>query len=143
MSRNSYDLSHYAHVMGRLGRLQTITCLPVLPGDSVEMNISGLIRFTPMRRETVQETQVDICAFYVPSRHVYPTLPTMLREGYDTSTTLTGVALTLEQRSSPYLGAPEFPATMPRHVIENYERIWDQYYRIPFLPSAADRKSVV
>ena len=112
--RNTYSLSGFSHRIGKLGRLQSlIQPIPVIAGDSFEINMEGLLRLTPMRREIVQEVQVDVCAFYVRHRHVYSTWEQFAREGYDTSVSLPTLAIALAARPSLYMGVAEIPATAP------------------------------
>lgn len=142
--RNTYSLSHYSHRLGKLGRLQSlIQPMPVLPGDSFEINMEGIMRLTPMRREIVQEVQVDVCVFYVKHRHVYSSWEQMIREGYDTAVSLPTVAIALAGRNSIYMGPAEIPANTPTWLIEGYQRIWDRFYRVPHLPSDANYQTVV
>ena len=39
-SRNSFDLSHFCFQAGKIGRLQTLSVIPTLPGDSISININ-------------------------------------------------------------------------------------------------------
>jgi len=129
--------------MGKMGRLQTLSMIPVLPGDSFDIDMEGIIRLTPMRREIVQECQVDICAFFVPHRHVYGAQwLQMVREGYDTTVTLPTVAIAAAGQNSYYLGTAGLPVNAPTWLIEGYQRIWDQYYRVPHQPSDANFQQV-
>ena len=43
-SRNSFDLSHFCFQAGKIGRLQTLSVIPTLPGDSISININGNTR---------------------------------------------------------------------------------------------------
>jgi Capsid protein (F protein). len=142
MNRETYDLSHYAHLAGKLGRLQTITVHPVVAGDSLEISASGIIRLAPLRKEVVSESQVDICAFYVPHRHIYDDWNTYIQVGrqpIDGGVALTdnAFATSAGARDLSYLTLDYAAATIPRYVIQGYNQIWDRYFRVPSLPRDA------
>lgn len=136
--RVPYDLSHYSHVCGKIGRLQTISVIPTVAGDSFEIDLDGIVRLSPFRKEVVSETQVDLLAFYVPHRHVYgDTFVQMVRQGHDEAVTLPSFSLNAGERDACYIGYSDAPASIPLWVIEGYNRIWDRYFRVPsFDPDA-------
>ena len=69
--RCSYDLSHFSFLTGRIGRLQTLSVMPVVAGDSFELMLEGVFRLSPLRRQLVMDCRVDLMAFYIPHRHIY------------------------------------------------------------------------
>ena len=71
-NRNSFDLSHFCFQAGKIGRLQTLSVIPTLPGDSISININGNTRLAGLRRSLITDASMDLFAFYVPHRHVYP-----------------------------------------------------------------------
>jgi len=137
--RNQYDLSSKAMVTGHIGRLQTLQIYPVVADDSFELEASGIIRLSPLRREVVSEWQIDVHGFFVPHRHIYGSAwALMLKEGVDSPATgITPYSIAAASRNAPYLGVPALAATTPKWLIDGYNWIWDQYYRIPYQPSDA------
>lgn len=133
MSRNLIDLTHLAHISGQIGRLQTISVIPVIPGDSVSINIDGIFRLAPTRKEIVAECQIDICAFFVPHRHVWPAeWKFVVTEGLQTSTALTaGPAVASGKRDCFYLGIKECGATVNRALVAGYNGIYQRYFAVP------------
>lgn len=131
--RNLYNLSHLAHLSGHIGRLQTISVIPVVPGDSLDININGIFRLAPFRKEIVAECQIDICAFYVPHRHVWPTeWPEIVRSGLQSLTNLTnGPAVAATDRDPFFLGIKECGATVNRALIYGYNEIYRRYFAVP------------
>ena len=131
--RNTYNLSHLAHIVGHIGRLQTISVIPVIPGDSLEINIDGIFRLAPFRKEIVSECQIDICAFYVPHRHVWPSeWPEIVRTGAQSLTNLTnGPAVAATDRDPFFLGIKECGATVNRALIYGYNEIFRRYFAVP------------
>ena len=43
-NRNQFDLSHFCFQSGAIGRLQVLSVIPTLPGDSISISISGNTR---------------------------------------------------------------------------------------------------
>src|SRR5256884_254820 len=66
-----HDLSHLGFLAGQIGRLITISTIPVISCDSFEMDAVGALRLSPLRRGLAIDSTVDIFTFYVPHRHVY------------------------------------------------------------------------
>lgn len=140
IERNPFDLSHFIHTCGKIGRVQTLAYYPTVPGDSLEISLDGMIRMAPLRKEVVQESQVDICAFWVPNRHVYPDWPTIVQDGLDGDKLagLPTLALPANARNPCYLLQPYAPASLPALLHQGYNMIWERYYRVPSLNKSAD-----
>ena len=71
MKRYPTDLSHYAFQCGDIGKLQTISCIPVMAGDSISLDFEGVFRLSPLRRNLVVDCCVEIFGFYDKHRHTY------------------------------------------------------------------------
>src|SRR5258708_5192932 len=69
--RMPHDLSHLGFLAGQIGRLITISTIPVIAGYSFEMDAVGALRLSPLRRGLAIDSTVDIFTFYVPHRQVY------------------------------------------------------------------------
>src|SRR5271165_7682380 len=69
--RMPHDLSHLGFLAGQIGRLITISTIPVIAGYSFEMDGVGALRLSPLRRGLAIDCTVDIFTFYVPHRHVH------------------------------------------------------------------------
>ena len=65
-------LSHFCFQAGKIGRLQTLSVIPTLPGDSISISVNGNTRLAGLRRSLITDAAMDLFAFYVPHRHVYP-----------------------------------------------------------------------
>lgn len=137
--RNPFDLGHYVHTCGKIGRLQTLAIIPTVAGDSFEMNMAGDIRFAALRKEVVQEAQVDVFAFYIPHRHIYgDDWNTLVQQGIEANlTSLPTISLPSGARDASYLHMPYGPASVPAYLIRGYNQIWDRYFRVPSLPRDA------
>jgi len=131
--RNRYNLSFLAHLVGQIGRIQTIGVIPVIPGDSISVNIDGIFRLATTRKEIVSECQVDICAFFVKHRHVWPDeWPHIVTEGLQATNDLTaGPNADADSRDPFYLGIRTCGATVNRALVHGYNAIYQRYFAVP------------
>jgi len=131
MERNYYDLTHYSATVGKIGRLQTLSCVPVVAGDSMEVNMTAAARLSPLRRQLSLDSKVDVMTFFVPHRHVYgDAWKTLMTEGMAGSTSLPAVTCFANDGFTPYVGTSVGP-NLPLHMPAGYAKIWNQYFRIP------------
>lgn len=130
--RSRHDLSHLIFQAGRIGRLQTLSCVPCLPGDGVELDLVGALRLSPLRRGMAVDSVVDICTFYVPHRHIFgQTWIDFIEQGWDESQTLATETTPASGLSS--VGAGRVPASfsLTKWYGEGYRQIYNNYYRPP------------
>ena len=69
--------------------MQTITCIPVLPGDSLEMLLYSQVRLAALRQPLSVDAEVMVFGTYNKLRWSYSNFKTFIEEGVDTSETLT------------------------------------------------------
>ena len=129
--RYSYDLGHYSFQSGVIGSLMTMSTIPVIAGDSISINLQGILRLSPLRRNLTVDARVDLFGFYVPYRHIYgDDWITFMKEGVDEAITFptsdAGTATVIPS----YLGAP-YRNLIPRWLPAGYNRIWNRYFRHP------------
>lgn len=130
--RNKYDLSFLAHLSGHIGRIQTEAVIPVEAGCSLEIDIDGITRLAPNRKEIVSECQVDTCAFFVPHRVVYgQDWVDFVDAGPDESKTFTGYPIPAQYRFADYLTLPTVGASINKALLQGYNRIHYNYYSVP------------
>lgn len=140
-SREKIDLSHLTFVTGQIGRLQTLSVVPVLPGDGAEFDVVGAIRLSPLRRGLAVDSVVDIVSFYVPHRHIYgDDWNTFIEEGYDETVTL-GTETVNAVSITSCLAQSRLPgsAVIPKYLPEGYRQIWNRYFRPPTTVSEDNR----
>ena len=135
-TRCLYDLSHFSFLTGRIGRLQTLSVLPVVAGDSFEVMLEGVFRLSPLRRQLVMDCRVDLMAFYIPHRHIYgDTWVNFIKQGVDET-----INLPTDNFSNSDFGCLGFNVdvdkhatfnTIPRWLSRGYMRIWERYFRHP------------
>ena len=127
--RFRYDLSHYSFQTGRLGSLMTLSNIPIIAGDAIEVELNGVFRLAPLRRNLTVDCRVDLFAFYVPYRHIYgDNWIDFLKQGLDES--ITFATVNSGTTVQPYLGSPYF-GELPLWLVAGYNRIWNRYFRHP------------
>lgn len=127
--RYPYDLSHYSFMSGRIGHLMTLSCIPVIAGDSITLSVNGAIRLSPLRRDLVLDAQCDLFAFYIPHRHIYgDNWQIFIQDGVDEQRDLATITLTAPVQ---YLGYNNVNGVVPRWLVAGYNQIWNRYFRIP------------
>lgn len=131
--RNKYNLSHLAHVVGHIGRLQTISVIPVVAGDSINLSIDGVFRLATTRKEIVSEVQLDICAFFVKHRHVWgQEFIDAAKLGLQALPTLSGgPAIPADSRDPFFLGIKQCGATLNKSLSFGHNFILQRYFAVP------------
>ena len=129
--RHSYDLDSYIASVGKVGRLQTLQVMPVIAGDSMQIDFIGALRMSPLRRVVSMDAQLKLFAFYIPHRHIYTNWIDWLKAGYDGGVSL---AQTANPEASGnglgYLPASKRPI-ITNYLCNGYNQIWNEYFRIP------------
>ncbi len=132
MKREIIDLSHFSFVAGDIGRLQTVAQIPLIAGDSVQLNYNSVMRLSALRRDLTLDAIVDMFAFFVPYRQIYgDDWINFIRQGTDETITFTN-GPTVTTPPPFYLGyRPVAAETHPLHTIAGYNRIWNRFFRVP------------
>jgi len=129
--RVRYDLSHWSMKVGSIGGLQTLSCIPIVAGDSMEIDLSTVVRLSPLRRNLYIDAVVELFAFYIPYRHIYSDWATFLKAGIDESTTLGTVSPALDARIQCVGMAVPRNEAIPTWLTKGYMQIWNRYFRDP------------
>jgi len=128
--RNTYDLSAFSFMVGNIGQLQTLMTIPVVAGDSMDINFAGVFRLSPLRQNLQLDCQVDLFGFFVPYRHVYGADWTnFIIAGQDEGVTFTTRTLTgATQIFGTHTNAS---ATVPLWLTQGYLNIFNRYFKHP------------
>lgn len=126
--RNPYDLSHLSFSVGAIGALQTLSTIPVVAGDSMQLDLQGIFRLSPLRRNLTTDVTVDLFAFFVPHRHIYTNWEDFIKDGYDEAITLGTDSITSNLQCC---GTTNLNGTTPRWAHRGYAQIWNRYFRDP------------
>lgn len=129
IKRTEYDLSHWSMCVGRIGRLQTLALIPVIAGDSIQIDMNSVFRLSPLRRNMYLDAQIDQYIFYVPHRHIYgQNWIDFMKLGPNENITFGTRTMT----GSLYCcGTHVTPGTCPKWIPEGYLSIWNRYFKDP------------
>lgn len=134
MEKYNYDISHYSFANGRMGRLMTLSNILVVAGDVIDVRLSGLFRLSPLRRNLTMDAMVDICAFFVPHRHVYGNdWVEFIKQGVDETVTLGTADAGTE--GVWCVGRPSLTGTVAKHILYPYNMIYNRYFVDPADPA--------
>ena len=140
MQRYLYDLDHYGATAGEIGRLMTLSAIPVLPNDTMEIDITAAFRLSPLRRALSLDANVQIANFFVPHRHIYDGVggtldwKDFLDNGFNNPSTemdLAPNAGLLDQDLGYLPGRAGSGTNCFLHLVRGYAQIFNQYYRVP------------
>ena len=115
---------------------------PYPSGDSISININGNTRLAGLRRSLITDASMDLFAFYVPHRHVYPGRGEenlwlrLIREGATSQVTLPPTTLNNRYEC---LGQRAMEGAYPKWRVDPYDRIYNRYFKHP----TDDDKNVV
>lgn len=138
--RNTFDLGHLNYCVGKVGRLQTLDCIPVYAGDSLAYGITAGVSLSPLRQQLALDPRIDLFAFYRPHRHQYGSSWTeFLEDGLDENVTFPsdggGDSTQME-----FLGI-RFPLSeVPTWAFGGYNTIWNRYFKDP---GSSDRTGIL
>ena len=71
MKRSKFNLSHYKLLTMDMGYLIPITWFEALPGDSIRMSTSALVRVSPLLSPVMHPVRVRIHHWFVPYRLIW------------------------------------------------------------------------
>lgn len=154
MKRSKHPLSHYRLATFDMGELVPVANFEVLPGDSVRMSTSALLRVSPLMAPVMHPVHVRIHHWFVPYRILDPDFEKFITGGSDgmgdgaelpKSGPIAAAGLPVGTLAD-YLGIPTgvdipapgvniFPALA-------YERIFNEFYRDQDLQAELDSHSV-
>ena len=130
MSRSKYDLSHFIFNAFQIGRLQTMSVIPVLAGDSITIDYNGIFRLAALRRPLTMDAVVDMFAFYIPHRHHYgDTWLDYVKDGMNNTVNLPSSQHI--EHDYHCLGRRNVKGTFPKWRVDGYNMIYNRYFKNP------------
>lgn len=142
MKRYPYDLSHYVASCGEIGRLQTLSVIPVVANDSISIDFVGAFRLSPLRRALALDCRIDIATFFIPHRHIYgQDWIDFTKAGTNSTTELDAItdpsALGNVYGFIPGVGGATGHKPY-KHLYAGYCQIYNQYWRVPNIDDPGD-----
>lgn len=131
MKRHKHSLSHYRLLSCDMGTLVPVSCVEVLPGDTIQHQTSALLRVSPLVAPLMHPVQVRIHHWFVPNRLVWPEWEIFITgaESGWTYPTVT-VPASAEGTLLDYMGVPpvanEVVSALP---VRAYNKIYNEFYR--------------
>lgn len=137
MKRNKHSLSHYLLSTFDMGQLIPVGHFDVLPGDSVRMATSCLLRVSPLVAPVMHPVQVRLHHWFVPFRLLWAGWEDFITGGpLGTGTGLTYPTFTTNGSTTQtsletYLGVPHGVTGLNCSLlpVRAYNKIWNEYYR--------------
>jgi len=128
--RTPYDLSHFTFKVGSIGGLQTLSCIKIVAGDSMEMDARFVFRLSQLRRNLYMDLDVQLYAFYLPDRHIYGSdFVDFLKAGQDEGITL-GTDSLQTDATCMCVGFPlSANIARPRWLIRGPIQIYNNYFK--------------
>lgn len=127
--RNPIDLTHTSFMVGAIGHLQTLSVFPVLAGDSIDIQVEGIIRASVQRRPMLLDQKSDTYVFYIPHRQIWSNWVDFIKAGIDEGVTLGSDTTTAGLSClGHYFDNGE---AIPRAYSRGLMHIWNNYFRDP------------
>jgi len=151
MRRSKFSLSHYKLLTCDMGKLVPLTWFDVLPGDSIQMSTSALIRCSPLVAPVMHPVKVRIHHFFVPIRQIWEDFEEFITGGEDGEYVVEPPYMAMndlslrESELSDYLGIAPYDYGGDAGVINisalpfrAYSKIWNHFYRDQDLMTYSD-----
>lgn len=136
MRRSKHSLSHYVLSTFDMGQLIPVGCYEVLPGDSIRMATSMLMRVTPMLAPPMHPVQVRLHHWFVPTRILWDGWEDFITAGPDGDDASTPPVISVGTVESGsllnYLGVPlatDSELTVSALPLRAYNLIFNEFYR--------------
>jgi len=131
--REQFDLSNLGFGVGAIGRLQVLNTIPVVAGDSMSLDMSGIVRLTPFRRQLITDAKIDILTCFVPYRHIYgQDWLDYIAAGQDETIDLATVDAGNGNNWNDFEANPwSTTGDVPMWMIQGYCNIWNRFFRPP------------
>lgn len=96
---SNFDLSFKRKFDGKFGDLIPFMCLPVIPDDTISINVESLMRFAPFVQQVFQDYKQCVAFYYVPNRVLWHNFSKFMTGGWDGKQTYV----------HPYIDAKDIP----------------------------------
>lgn len=137
MKRYKHNLSHYRMHTARMGELFPVTCIPVLPGDTLQHSTSMLVRCAPLNTPVMHPVNIRIHHWFVPNRILWDGWEDFITggsDGMDSSNIPTipepnGKKSVLTYLGMPWIEGANYPEQYNALPLYAYNKIYNQRYR--------------
>lgn len=140
MKRHKHSKSHFHNTTHNMGAITPIACYEVLPGDTVQMATSALIRCSPLIAPVMHPMHAKIHHFFVPTRILWDDFEDFITRGPDGTSapavpTIAFPSGIAEGSLANYLGLPVTSAALTGDgaisalPFRAYAEIFNEYFR--------------
>lgn len=138
MKRSKHSLSHYKLLTCNMGELVPVAAMEVLPGDTMQMATSMLVRTSPLLTPVMHPVHMRIHHWFVPNRLIWTNFESFITGGSDgldatvapTITPNTGSGYAVGSLAD-YLNVPTGVDDLPHSALpfRAYDLIFNEFYR--------------
>ena len=129
MKRHKHNLSHFRLSSFDMGKLVPVGLTEILPGDSLRVQTSALIRVAPLVAPVMHPVSVRIHHWFVPNRLIFDGWEDFI-SGKDLVTEIPTVNLLNNAGLPDHLGLPKVTGlTVNALPIRAYNTIFNEFYR--------------
>lgn len=152
MKRTKHNLSSYKLLTCRMGELVPSNLVEVLPGDSVRLQSSALLRVSPLLAPIMHPVTVRLHHWFVPARLVWSGFEDFITGGPDGEGGAAGAYPTINSGAgfaagslADYMGIPPSVASLVVNAMpfRAYNLIYNKFYRDQDLTSVVTTDSIV
>lgn len=134
MKRSKFNLSHYNLLSCDMGELVPVSCVEVLPGDSVQAHSSIFMRLSPLITPVMHPVSARIHHWFVPNRILWPEWEDFITGGADgADASVFPTITTTVEKGTPldYMGVPptQDPVEISALPIRAMNKIFNEAYR--------------
>lgn len=138
MKRGKFSLSHYKLLSMKMGQLVPISWFEALPGDTVQMSTSALVRCAPLATPVMHPVHVRIHHWFVPNRLLWDNWENFITGGPDgmDASVHPYIAFASQPAVSSladYLGVPTETFAVTHNLsalpFRAYAKIFNEWYR--------------
>ncbi|AXL15372.1 major capsid protein [Microviridae sp.] len=134
LGRNRFNLSHDIKLSFNMGELIPTTCMEVVPGDVVKINVENMLRFAPLISPVMHKVEIFTHYYFVPNRILWPEWEDWITGQSEVEPPyITDWDTLAEGTVGDYLGLPinTGDSTLKASVLpmSAYLKIYDDYYR--------------
>lgn len=138
MKRGKFSLSHYKLLSMKMGQLVPISWFEALPGDTIQMSTSALVRCAPLVTPVMHPVHVRIHHWFVPNRLLWDNWENFITGGPDgmDASAHPYIAFASQPAVSSladYLGVPTEAFAVTHNLsalpFRAYAKIYNEWYR--------------
>lgn len=136
--RDDVPLDHFIMTCGQIGRLQTISRVPVVAGDLIEAHSNLNVSLSPLRQPISMDAHIDVFTFYIPHRHIYgEEWIDFVLDGVESSP-LSQFDTISNRAQATFMARNngvdvQTGGTLPKWMWQGYQNIYNNFFKIPYL----------